>query len=188
MTTIARALVTIKHFQTNFNKTILEGRYSGVVRNGVETTTGKKANEFESDSRKSIQSALDQIESDFKLRCAINTANHTNTIVVGNREMSISDALTYRTHTLPLLVKLRTRLAAALRSAQSEYQRLEDAHQANIKSAGNDEVKALLEKTDKPSILDIQKQIDELDEKINFFNLEFDALLTEKNPAIQLDV
>lgn len=186
MTTVARGLVTIKHFKKSFSDFLTNSRFSGVIRNGVETTTGKKANDFASESRKAIQSAEDQIQSDFKLRCAINKANHENTVVVGTKEMSISDALTYRTHTLPLVVQLRQRLATSLKSAQDDFQRKDAEYQDKLKNATSEAMKALLEDTDRPTIVDLKSKISELDLEINFFKLEFDAVLTEKNPMISV--
>lgn len=187
MTTISRGLVAIKHFKSGFQKFLQDSRFSGVIRNGVETTTGVKAADFKENVRKSVQSGLDQIEADFKLRCQINKANHDNKIVIDGREMTISDALTYRTHTLPLIIDLRSRLVSALRNAQIEYQKLDATYQESLKKSNSDEMKELLEKTEQPTILEMQGQIDDLDKKISFFSLEFDALLTEKNPLIIID-
>lgn len=186
MTTIARGLVTIKRFRAGFNETLRGMIFSGVFRNGTEISTAKKITEFCDESRKNIQSIRDKLDADFELRCKINKANYTNVIEIGGRTMTINDALTYRQHTLPQLKVLHARLVKDLQSARSMFTQLErdfDIKLANTK-ADDIELKNLLEKREKPSILDIQTQIDELKAQIDFFDLEFDALLTERNPLI----
>ena len=65
---------------------------------------------------------------------------------------------------------------------------LENEYNQKLLNAKDDEeFKSLLEKRDKPTILNTEDEILELKRKIDFFDLEFDAILTEVNPLIVLD-
>lgn len=188
MTTISRGLVTIKHFRTTFAEALQSAVFSGVFRNGTELKTAKKVSDFTNESRKSIQSIKDKLESDFNLRCKINKANSENYIEIDGRKMTISDALTYRQHILPQLKVLHLRLIKDLQDARKHYTVLEREYAAALASAKDDtELKTLVERREKPSILDIQSEIDSIKSKIDFFDLEFDAILTETNPLIKID-
>ena len=184
MSTISRALVSIKHFNQQFTKFLSETKFSGVSRKGVEISTGKKVNEFTEESRKAIQSAKDKIKSDFELRCKVNTANNTTKVKVGKQEMTISEALIYRTHTLPYIKNLRDKMYSSYISSLEQFKVLDIEFSNKILQQTNEDMKALLEKTERPTVIDIKKDIDELDEMINFFDLEFDAILTETNPQV----
>lgn len=188
MTTIARALVTIKRNKAVFAENLREMTFCGVFRNGVEISTGIKTAEFVETSRKNVQSVKDKLASEFELRKKVNKANFETMVAIGNETMSINDALTYRTHILPQLKVLHTRLVKELASARATYINIERDYEVKLsKAAHDDELKQLMEKREKPTIMEIQEQIDELKTKIDFFDLEFDAILTETNPTIVLD-
>ncbi len=187
MTTIARALVTIKRSKNLFIEALRDSVFSGVIRNGVEISTGLKTKEFSEKSHTALQSINDRLDTEFKLRCQINRANFETKIKIGDQEMSINDALTYRTHILPNLRALHQRLVKDLSASRSSFSTLEREFDAKFsKASSDDELKTLLEKRERPSIFDIQQQIDVLKEKIDFFDLEFDAILTENNPIITI--
>ncbi|AZU98614.1 hypothetical protein vBAbaMPhT2_189 [Acinetobacter phage vB_AbaM_PhT2] len=188
MTTIARALVTLKRNRAVFADDLREMRFCGVFRNGLETSTGIKTAEFVEQSRKNVQSVKDKLTAEFDLRVKINKANFETMVDVGDKRMSINDALTYRTHILPQLKALHSRLVKELAAARSSFINIERDYDAKVaKFANDDEFKQLLEQREKPSIMDIQKEIDELKTTIDFFDLEFDAILTETNPTVVLD-
>lgn len=187
MSTIARGLVTLKHNKPVLADALRNARFSGVFVNGTEVSTGTEVKKFNEDARKSFQSIRDKIEAEFDLRKRINKANVENTVMVGEIEMSINDALTYRTHIVPQLKQLLQKLKTELAGARSVYSDKERAFSDKLVRTGDDaELRALLETREKPSILDIQEQIDNLTKEIQFFDVEFDAVLTEKNPVIAI--
>lgn len=184
-TSIARALVTIKHFKEKFQNDLHSLNFSGVFRNGVDIATGVEKTEFAGTVRKDLQSIKDKIEADFQLRCQVNKANHENTIEVDGKTMTINDALTYRMHVLPQLRLLLDKLQRDLSSARATYRSAENEYQKRLAAAeGEEELVKVIERKDKPEIFQIQSEIDDLKKRIDFFDLEFDALLTEKNPVI----
>lgn len=188
MTTIARALVTLKRNKVSFDENLREMTFCGVFRNGVEISTGIKTAEFVDKSRKNIQSIKDKLDAEFDLRKKVNKANFETMVTVGKEQMSINDALTYRTHILPRLKALYTRLVKELASARATFASIERDYEVKLsKAAHDDELKQLMEKREKPTIMEIQEQIDELKSTIDFFDLEFDAILTETNPTIVID-
>lgn len=185
MTTISRALVTIKHFKDKFNASFRDVQFSGVFRGGKEIATGLDTKEFIDRSRRDLQSIQDKIEADFELRRKVNAANNTTMVEVAGKTMSISDALTYRMHVLPNLKQLYESLRNDIRNARSSYADLERNYQNKIDKA-DDELRAIIEKREKPEIMKMDDVLEELKAKIDFFDLEFDAILTEKNPQIVL--
>ncbi|EQA7786717.1 hypothetical protein ACX818_001306 [Acinetobacter baumannii] len=188
MTTISRALVTIKHSKAQFGSTLRDMKFSGVFRNGTEISTGIKAAEFTEQSRKNYQSITDKLNAEFDLRCKVNKANFENEVEVNGKKMTINDALTYRTHILPQLKLLHSTMSKELAAARSLFISTERDFDIKMsKVSADDELKTLMEKREKPTILDIQKQVDELKKEIDFFELEFDAILTERNPLIVID-
>ncbi|AEJ90204.1 tail fiber protein [Acinetobacter phage ZZ1] len=189
MTTIARGLVTLKRNKVSFTSDLRDAAFSGVFRNGVEISTARPVKEFSEGSRRNIQSFKDRLAEEFKLRCAINRANAKHTIQIGNMEMSINDALTYRTHVLPQLKALYAKMQKDLAANRSLFVQVEREFDAKMLKTPSDdaEFKTLLEKREKPTILDIQEELDEIKKTIDFFELEFDAILTENNPLIVLD-
>lgn len=185
MSTIARGLVTLKHNKQILADALRLARFSGVFRNGNEAHTGTETKKFTEDSRKAAQSIRDKIDAEFDLRKRINAANVTNTVQVGSKVMSINDALTYRTHILPQLKQLHAKMTRDLAAARSTYTDLDREFSTKLTRTNDDkEFVALLERREKPSLLDIQEQIDALAKEIEFFDVEFDAVLTEKNPSI----
>lgn len=185
MTTISRALVTIKHFKEKFNSSLRDACFSGVFRGGKEIATGLDTKEFIERARRDLQSIQDKIQADFELRCKVNAANNATMIEVAGQTMSISDALTYRMHVLPNLKQLYESLRNDIRNARSSYADLERTYQNKIDKC-DDEMRALIEKREKPEIMKMDEVLEELKTKIDFFDLEFDAILTEKNPQIVL--
>ncbi|ADG60046.1 tail fiber protein [Acinetobacter phage Acj9] len=188
MTTITRALVTLKHGKDQFTEALREARFSGVFRNGTEISTGTDTAKFKEASRKTVQSLTDKLEAEFELRRKVNKANATTMVKIGDKEMTIADALTYRTHILPQLKALHQRLVKDLAANRALYTNTEREYDMKLSKSQNDEdLKVLLEKREKPSILDTEAEIAKLKTQIDFFGLEFDAILTEKNPLIVID-
>lgn len=187
MTTISRALVTIKHNATTIFDETRGLQLAGVTRDGVEVTTGKSTKDYLAVGAKSLQSIKDKISAEFDLRSRINRANTETIVSFNGKDMSIQDALTYRTHILPKLVELRDRLMRDLANARSKYSDLERDYDSKARKVDNDaEYKKLIERKEKPTIIDTQDEIDGLNAEIKFFELEFDAILTEKNPTISI--
>ena len=188
MTTVARGLVTLKHNKVKFTEDLIKSTFSGVFRNGVDVSTAIETKAYSETTRKNIQSFKDRINEEFNLRKKINKANFNTKIKVGDEEMSINDALTYKTHILPQLKHLYNHLLTDLTKKRNLFVDLENEYNQKLLNAKDDEeFKSLLEKRDKPTILNTEDEILELKRKIDFFDLEFDAILTEANPLIVLD-
>lgn len=186
---VSRALVTIKHFNENFDKN-LNVTFSGVIRGNQEVNSGTELKEFKVKCNGNYQSISDKLENEFKLRKAIHDANSKKTISIDGVEMTINDMLIYRQHILPKLSILRKQLKSELANNRRLYLSASDSYSKSLASIdkADDEAVKFLDKREKPSLFSLEEKIEELDKKIEFFETEFDAVLTEVNPTLIISV
>lgn len=186
---VSRALVTIKHFNENFDKN-LNVTFSGVIRGNQEVNSGTELKEFKAKCNGNYQSITDKLENEFKLRKAIHDANSKKTISIDGIEMTINDMLIYRQHILPKLSILRKQLKSELANNRRLYLSASDSYSKSLASIdkADDEAVKFLDKREKPSLFSLEEKIEDLDKKIEFFETEFDAVLTEVNPTLIISV
>lgn len=186
---VSRALVTIKHFNENFDKS-LNVTFSGVIRGNQEVNSGTELKEFKAKCNGNYQSITDKLENEFKLRKAINAANSSKIISIDGVDMTINEMLIYRQHILPKLISFRNQLKNDIMRDRRLYLNMSESYNKSLSSIdkADDESVKFLDKREKPSLFSLEEKLEELDKKIEFFETEFDAVLTEVNPTLTISV
>lgn len=183
------------------SKTMSESTLSGVdVKFGYidvnsKTLDGSKVKDAKDLIDKSYQSITDKINEVFRLRKGINAVNANTTITIdGIGEMSILDALSYKVYIIPMKRDLLNKLVQDRSSLVIEYRKTKATYDTELTAlesrAGKEDMVALIEhkKKHEPKIVVLENEIEALRKEIDFFETEFDAVMSELNPTLKFDV
>lgn len=186
--TASRALVTLKHLDTSLDTEIAQAQFTYVRKNGAEISSGLSSKVIEEKVNGNYQSIRDKINNVFELRSGLNKVNHETMIKFGKKEMSILDALVYSHRVIPKLKQLVKSMQHDLMVKTAAYQKADASfEQALVSSKDNADMLSVLEKSFKPYLFPISDRIAEIQKEIEFFESEFDILLTELNPTLKFE-
>ncbi len=206
--TIHRALAELKLIDSRIEKAIEVMTPTGSHQEGklVNGTTSKE--DFIKDVKAKHQSVTDLIERKHKIKSAITTANGSTFVEIGGKEMTISDAINFRSIVSAkkmLIQKLQSQHRSVLadftrRNEEVNKVALENAKimlgkqdEGNVK-ATDDDVKAIVDPYVKRmefrmiDPLEVELLIEDLQEEVDNFEVEVDAVLSEINAITMLEI
>lgn len=203
--TIHRALAELKLIDARIEKGIDAIVPSGVMQPEKLVNQFHKKDDFEKDAKSKYDSVTDLIDRKHKIKSAITQANSVTEVEIGDKKMTISEAINYKQ-----VIGLRKRFAQTLKSkhALSKTQvedgnakvdenalRLAEAalNKDNVKIGDNDAVAIT-----KPYIeankfilvdpLDVDKKVEDMIKEIDEFEADVDAKLSEVNATTFIEI
>lgn len=183
----SRALVTLKHLDISIKSDIAQAQYTYVKKGDKEIVSGKDDAAIKQEVDAAYQSIRDKMNTFFNLRQGLNKINQSTKIKVGNRELTILDALTYRHYVIPKLEQLYNAMLSDYNRKSNEYQKADALFEQALLAADNNELKEALIKANKPELYQIGERISQVKQEIDYFNTEFDVLMTELNPTLFIE-
>ena len=202
--TVHKALAELKTMDARIEKAIRDATYILVVKHSAEKIDGMTINDFKEKMRSGYQKATDLIARREAMKRAVVLSNATTTVKVGDKEMSVAEAIEQKQHGMEFRSALLRQMSSAYASAQSELNRnsgetLEKkaekyvldviaAQPKDSKMSSDSEAMKTLRKTyienntyDLVDPLNVAKIIEALDAEINEFSAEVDAALSVSN-------
>lgn len=159
-----------------------------------KTLEGKTVKTEQEATKKAYQSLNDKVNEAFRLRQGINLVNANTKIDVGNGEMTIQDALAYKLYVIPAKRSILEKLILDRNNATTEYKRAKATFDAELNAleakSDKDDVAVLIEhkKKQEPKIHAYDDEIEKIRAEIEYFESEFDAVMSELNPTLKFDV
>ena len=187
---VAYHLSKLKFFDNKFSSKLSEARFVEVFRKD-KTSYGKDQKVFIQEAHASIKSLRDQIETDFETRKNIAKVNASTVINIKGKEFTIAEALLYRQYELPRLRSLLEEMRSSRLSAERAFKKAQTEFETKLTSSeykDDPDMKKAYEEKYQPSVNNIDKQITDLAEYIEFFDETLDYLLSEKNATTTIDV
>lgn len=205
---ITRALTEIKTLKARINKQVLEIDYFAVQRGKKLTypSVSVKPEDFEKEAREDVQSLETLINRVQVIKFAIDHSNNVTKIVLGGKEMTISEALAMKS-LLDLKKVYCNRLKTCYKTAQRYVEEAEFENQKKIEEMTNLLLSKDSKEKEKESILQIkteevektypitlldpakcQEKIKVLEEEIELFSKEIDYLLSESNAKTEIEI
>lgn len=195
VTTIARALVSLKHRNEKFTDHVDGQVTATVAKKGIIVRNGMPVKEYRDLLENYKTSIMDQLDQEFIVRKAIAESNAKTIIKFGTRVMTIADALLFKQHIIPKYKAIINEAQKWERSAQNtyneeyrNYERQIVSYTENLKDTDNTEILNSLEKQFKPEMISSAEWIKELEETVSSFEMELDAVLSESNAITQITV
>ena len=202
--TIHRALAELKTLDARINRAINDATYVLAVKHTAEKISGMTVNNFKDNMESSYQKITDLIKRRDAMKRAVVLSNATTMVKIGDKEMTVAEAINMHQSGMELKAELLRQMKAAYAQAQKELDRnsgetLEkkaeqyvlsviNAQPKDSKMTVNDDAMKALRKTyienntyDLIDPLGITKIIESLDNEINEFNAEVDAVLSCSN-------
>lgn len=159
-----------------------------------KTLDGKIIKNEKENVQKVFQSVNDKINESFRLRQGINAVNAVTQIDVGNGQMTIQDALAYKLYIIPAKKNLLNKLVNDRNVAVNEYKKAKASFDSDLSTLESrnekDDVSALIEhkKKQEPKIHSYDEEIEKIRAEVEYFESEFDAVMSELNPTLKFDV
>lgn len=196
--TIHRGLAELKLLDSRIQKSINEIYPTAVCQKGKKIDGHITEEEFKKNAETSYQSITDLITRKVKLKSAIVKSNAATVVTIGGRQMSVADAITYKTiidHQKNFNSFLRQRHTGAVANLNKNNDNVNKNVEILLQNAfGKDSTKISkddLEAVSKPYLdnntfhlidpLKAADKITQLDKEIAEFETEVDAVLSESN-------
>lgn len=167
----------------------------GYVEIASKTIDGKTVKVAKDGIDKCYQSVNDKINESFRLRQGINSVNAVTKIDVGSGEMTIQDALAYKLYIIPAKKSLLNKLVADRNNVINEYKKVKNVFDAELNSLESrlekkEDVGALIEhkKKQEPKVYTFDDEIEKIRKEVEYFESEFDAVMSELNPTLKFTV
>lgn len=196
---ITRALNEIKLIEKRIEKKINAFIPCGVVK-GDTPVTGYTSNKaFIDDKKGDYQSINDLISRRSEIKRKVVLSNAKTTVKIGDVEVTVAEAIDMKNSWVMSIIKLRDRISIVSNQCHDIYERnsaacqlavdrqLEALYGRDNKKVTEDEIKAVQEpyiKNNGPnlvSVIDCNKTIEKLTEKVTEFTLNVDQVLAESN-------
>lgn len=203
--TIHRALAELKLIDSRIEKGINSVEPTGLMQDGKLVNGFYKKDEFEKEANAKLQSVTDLIDRKNAIKSAITKANGTTMVEIAGKQMTISDAINYKTVIgfkkllIKQLVNKHNQAKAQVEKNNKQVDdnalRLAEAalQKDNVKINDGDAV-AITEpylKKNRFSLVDplgIEKLSVKLQEEVDEFEAEVDAVLSEINALTQIEI
>jgi hypothetical protein len=203
--TLHRGLSELKLIDSKIEKQIQEIDPVGIFQKDKLVNNFIKKEDFEAAAKSKFDSINSLIKRKQKIKSAIVLANAQTRLKIGEKEMSIADAITYKT----LIVckkKLIVALQAKLQSSLSVLNKNNELVQKNIQAIleatfGKENVKVAstdMDNVRKPYVeanefhlldpLEVTKKLESLQTEISNFESEVDSTLSEVNATTFITV
>lgn len=202
--TVHRALAELKNCDDRISKAIRSATYVLAVKHSAEKINGVKVNDFKDQMRSGYQKVADLIKRRDAMKRAVVLSNATTKVKIGDKEMTIAEAIEAKNHGMEFKSELLRVMSNAYTNAQNELTRnggeaLEKKAEQYVlaviaaqpkdskMSVDSDAMKTLRQTYiennayDLLDPLDIAKVVEALDAEINEFNAEVDAALSCSN-------
>jgi glutathionyl-hydroquinone reductase len=203
--TIHRALSELKLVDAKIEKQISEVMPTGIYQKGKLVNNYIPEADFEKNAKSKFDSVSDLIERKNKIKSAIVDANGKTQITVGGKQMSIADAINFKT-----VIKFKKKFAETLKQRHKtilgEFNKVNETIQGNAQklleaALGKDNVKAGkddVEAIRKPYIeanefhlfdpLKVEETVEKLEKEVSEFEAEVDAVLSEANAVTFIEI
>jgi len=196
--TIHRALAELKLIDAKIEKGINEIYPTGIFQKGRKIDNWISEDEFKKNAQSQYDSVTDLINRKVKIKSAIVNANCVTKIKVGERDMTIADAINFK-RVIEMKKKLVNEMKRKHMVAVGNMNKNNEIVQKNVETLlanalGKDNVKTSKEDVDaisKPYLdnnifslfnpLETEKKVEALEKEINEFESEVDACLSEAN-------
>lgn len=203
--TIHRALAELKLIDSRIEKGINSVEPTGLMQDDKLVNGFYKKDEFEKEANAKLQSVTDLIDRKNAIKSAITKANGTTMVEIAGKQMTISDAINYKTVIgfKKLLIKqLVNKHNQAKAQVEKNNKQVDDnalrlavaaLQKDNVKINDGDAV-AITEpylKKNRFSLVDpleIEKISVKLQEEVDEFEAEVDAVLSEINALTQIEI
>lgn len=202
--TVHKALAELKNMDDRISKAIRSATYVLAVKHSAEKINGVKVNDFKNQMRSGYQKVADLIKRRDAMKRAVVLSNATTKVKIGDKEMTIAEAIEAKNHGMEFKSELLRVMSNAYTNAQNELTRnggeaLEKKAEQYVlaviaaqpkdskMSVDSDAMKTLRQTYienntyDLLDPLDIAKVVEALDAEINEFNAEVDAALSCSN-------
>lgn len=206
--TIHRALAELKLIDARIEKAISQVTPTGLMQQGKPVNNHYAKEDFEKDAKARFQSATDLIDRKNKIKSAIVRANGNTTVMIGDRVMTISDAINFKT-----VIEVKKRFISELSAKHNHVkaQFVRENEKVNITALDNakivigreddnrikptdDDVKNIVEpyvKRNQIILVDplkIEELLEKLQREIETFETEVDAVLSEINATTIIEI
>lgn len=178
--TVNRGMKWLKHYDLNFNETINRLGCGDVIKGGKSVRTGTDKEKVQEQINNNIKSIDDLIEMSITRRLAIAKSNLETKVMVCGKEISITEALIIKSHTLPQLELWYKHVNNQNRLLRNQYATDWDKWENYIKDMDPVAIESL-QKTMMPELIETSEYEKGLAEKINEFKRDIDAALNESN-------
>ncbi len=203
--TIHRALAELKLIDAKINKSINNIEPVGFLQKGKLVNNFYKEDEFNSNAKAKLQSVQDLIDLKHKIKSAITKANAETIVKVGEKEMTISEAINFKS-IIGFKKELINSLTAKLNRTKQEIEgantKVEEnvlriaetaLQKDNVKINDNDAInitKPYIEANEYKLIdpLKIETLIEDLTNEVEIFEAEVDAVLSEINAITVIEI
>jgi hypothetical protein len=200
-----RALAELKLIDNKVNKLVKEIEPVGIMQRGKLINRVYTQEIFMRNAQAKFQAINDLIDQKVKLKSAIVEANAKTWVKIGNREMTIADAITYKSiigYKKALIDDLRAKYGRVKADMEARNLMVEQNLQKVLEATfGKDNVKITKDDMDavrKPFLesnewglvdpLKIEESIEKLETEIREFESEVDAVLSETNAITLIEV
>ena len=202
--TVHKALAELKTMDDRINKAIQSTTYILAVKHSAEKINGVKVSDFKDQMRSGYQKVTDLIKRRDAMKRAVVLSNATTKIKIGDKEMTVAEAIEAKNHGMEFKTSLLYQMNCAYVAAQNELARsggeaLEKkaeqyvlaviaAQPKDSKMSVDSDAMKVLRQTyidnntyDLIDPLDVARVMETLDAEINEFNAEVDAALSCSN-------
>ena len=202
--TIHKALSELKTIDDRIIKSIRANTYVLAVKHSAEKINGVKIDTFKDNMKSGYQKTIDLIARRDAMKRAVVLSNANTKVKVGNKALSVAEAIEAKNHGMEFKKTLLQYLSTAYGSAQNEFNKNNDealekkaekyildviaAQPKDSKMSIDSDAMKALRKTyienntyDLVDPLGVAKVIEALDAEINEFNAEVDAALSVSN-------
>jgi len=203
--TIHRALSELKLIDAKIAKNIQELVPCGIYQKDKLIEGFTKKEDFEKSARARLQSVHDLLKRKTLIKSAIVASNATTCVKIGEKEMTVADAITFKS-VIVLKKELIDRLKGVYLNAQARMNKGNDTVNQNVQklleaALGKDNVKTgagEVEAIRKPYLdanefhlfdpLSVQERIDELEKETAEFESNVDSVLSEINAVTFIEI
>ena len=203
--TIHRALAELKLIDSKIQRALTEIQPVGGKRKNALVNDIMTEEEFKNKAVGSLQKGTDLIERKNMIKTKIMESNAKTKVTVGKKKMSIAEVIFYKeviTNKQQLLNKLISEKAKVFGNIENHNNMIKNnalqlaqnaLGNANVKMDDKDVLAITEPYTDKHKIdffdtLKIDKEIEKLQEEIDLFGTEVDAILSESNAVTIIEV
>lgn len=200
-----RALSELKIIDTRISNKLTDLSPTAIVQENNKLIRGKSVEEFIDKAKKDNQSINDLIDRKIALKTAISEANSKTVLTVGDKKMTILEAISYKE-----IIRLKGSKLSFLKSTYGISHR--ELKKSNDKidevalrlaentlgkqeaNSGSETVNVLIDtykKSNKYSMIDplnILTMINDLEKEIYDFEIEIDSVLSETNAITLIEV
>lgn len=144
---ITRALSELKLLDARITKGVSQLRPAAVVKKGAGVPEYESRDAFINEQTAAIQSVRDLIQRSIDIKEAIMASNATNKIKIGDREMTVADAIARKNNAIPHQLAMLQQLNSELNKAT----RVVEMKNSSEEEKAHDQVSKILNSQDKAS-------------------------------------